>query len=89
MKSHIKDPKKGDEIWFLEHENVFTLGTAANKDHLLSTKDIPVRLQYSVIDLDRNIIIESFRTKKDAQIYVSELTNRVVLYRRNENALLH
>jgi len=42
MKSHIKDPKKGDEIWFLEHEKVFTLGTAANKDHLLSTKDIPV-----------------------------------------------
>ena len=42
MKSHIKNPKKGDEIWFLEHEKVYTLGTAANKDHLLSTKDIPV-----------------------------------------------
>ena len=42
MKSHIKDPKKGDEIWFLEHEKVFTLGTAANKEHLLSPKDIPV-----------------------------------------------
>ena len=42
MKSHIKDPKKSDEIWFLEHEKVFTLGTAANKEHLLSPKDIPV-----------------------------------------------
>jgi lipoyl(octanoyl) transferase len=31
-----------DEIWFLEHPPVFTLGMNARPEHLLSTGDIPV-----------------------------------------------
>jgi lipoyl(octanoyl) transferase len=31
-----------DEIWFTEHEPVFTLGLNANRDHLLAPADIPV-----------------------------------------------
>jgi len=42
MKSHIREEDFKDEIWFLEHNPVFTLGTAANKKHILSTGEIPV-----------------------------------------------
>ena len=31
-----------DEIWFLEHERVFTLGVNASRAHLLAPGDIPV-----------------------------------------------
>jgi len=31
-----------DEIWFLEHRAVFTLGVAASRAHLLAPGDIPV-----------------------------------------------
>jgi lipoyl(octanoyl) transferase len=31
-----------DEIWFLEHPPVFTLGMAARREHLLAPGDIPV-----------------------------------------------
>ena len=31
-----------DEIWFLEHPPVFTLGMNGKMEHLLSTGDIPV-----------------------------------------------
>ncbi|HLJ38290.1 MAG TPA: lipoyl(octanoyl) transferase LipB [Steroidobacteraceae bacterium] len=31
-----------DEIWFLEHERVFTLGVNASRTHLLAPGDIPV-----------------------------------------------
>src|SRR5579864_3320217 len=31
-----------DEIWFLEHERVFTLGVNASREHLLCPGDIPV-----------------------------------------------
>jgi lipoyl(octanoyl) transferase len=31
-----------DEIWFVEHPPVFTLGLNASREHLLSTGDIPV-----------------------------------------------
>jgi lipoyl(octanoyl) transferase len=31
-----------DEIWFLEHDSVFTLGMNARQEHLLATGDIPV-----------------------------------------------
>jgi len=31
-----------DEIWFLEHSPVFTLGLNASREHLLAPRDIPV-----------------------------------------------
>src|ERR1700761_5523701 len=31
-----------DELWFLEHPPVFTLGMAGRREHLLSPGDIPV-----------------------------------------------
>ena len=42
MKSHIKEEYFKNEIWFLEHPPVFTLGTAADKKHILDSKDIPI-----------------------------------------------
>ena len=42
MKSHIKKEDFKNEIWFLEHPPVFTLGTAADQKHILNAKDIPV-----------------------------------------------
>ena len=42
MKSHIKSENFKNEIWLLEHPPIFTLGTAANKDHILNAKDVPV-----------------------------------------------
>ena len=42
MKSQIKEEDFKNEIWFLEHPPVFTLGTAADKKHILDSKDIPV-----------------------------------------------
>ena len=42
MKSHIKSEDFKNEIWLLEHPPIFTLGTAANKDHILNAKDIPI-----------------------------------------------
>ena len=42
MKSHIKKEKFNNEIWLLEHPPIFTLGTAADKNHILNSKNIPV-----------------------------------------------
>jgi lipoyl(octanoyl) transferase len=42
MKSQIKEEDFKNEIWFLEHPPVFTLGTAADKKHILNSKDIPI-----------------------------------------------
>ena len=42
MKSHIKEKDFSNEIWLLEHPSIFTLGTAADKNHILDSKDIPV-----------------------------------------------
>ena len=42
MKSHIKKEDFDNEIWLLEHPPIFTLGTAADKNHILNPKDIPV-----------------------------------------------
>ena len=42
MKSHIKEEDFSNEIWLLEHPPIFTLGTAADKSHILNPKDIPV-----------------------------------------------
>ena len=37
-----RGPDTPDEIWFLEHPPVFTLGMNARAEHLLATGDIPV-----------------------------------------------
>jgi len=42
MKDKLTEKNFKNEIWFLEHYKVFTLGTAANKAHILDPKDIPV-----------------------------------------------
>ena len=42
MKSHIREEDFKNEIWFLEHLPVFTLGTAADQKHILNAKGIPV-----------------------------------------------
>ena len=42
MKSHIREEDFKNEIWFIEHPPVFTLGTAADQKHIFNPKDIPV-----------------------------------------------
>ena len=42
MKAHITKPNFENQIWLLEHPPVFTLGTAASKEHILNAKNIPV-----------------------------------------------
>ena len=42
MKSHIQSESFTNEIWLLEHPPIFTLGTAADRSHILNAKDIPV-----------------------------------------------
>ena len=42
MKTHITKPNFENQIWLLEHPPVFTLGTAASKEHILDAKNIPV-----------------------------------------------
>ncbi len=37
-----RDARTPDEIWFTEHEPVFTLGLNASREHLLAPGDIPV-----------------------------------------------
>jgi lipoyl(octanoyl) transferase len=37
-----RGPDTPDEIWFLEHPPVFTLGMNASRDHVLAPGDIPV-----------------------------------------------
>ena len=42
MKSHIHSENFTNEIWLLEHPPIFTLGTAADRSHILNAKEIPV-----------------------------------------------
>ena len=42
MKSHIRSENFNNEIWLLEHPPIFTLGTAADLNHILNAKNIPV-----------------------------------------------
>jgi lipoyl(octanoyl) transferase len=44
MQRHVdaRGPETPDEIWFLEHPPVFTLGMNSKPEHLLGTGDIPV-----------------------------------------------
>jgi len=40
--TNTRDADTADEIWFTEHNPVFTLGVNANREHLLAPGDIPV-----------------------------------------------
>ena len=67
-----RDANTADEIWFVEHPPVFTMGLNASEDHLLNPGDIPVvridrggqvtfhgpgqLMVYSLIDLKRSNI---------------------------------
>ena len=42
MRSLVQAKSFNDQIWLLEHPPVFTLGTAADKAHVLNPGDIPV-----------------------------------------------
>ena len=42
MKSHLASDYFQNEIWMLEHPPIFTLGTAADKQHVLNANNIPV-----------------------------------------------
>ena len=42
MKAQLQAEYFQNEIWLLEHLPVFTLGTAADNQHILDAKDIPV-----------------------------------------------
>ena len=42
MKDRLGKDSLPNEIWLLEHPRIFTLGTAAKKEHILDPKDIPV-----------------------------------------------
>ena len=42
MKSHLASYHFQNEIWMLEHPPIFTLGTAADKQHVLNANNIPV-----------------------------------------------
>lgn len=37
-----RDARTADELWLLEHEPVFTLGTRGDRSHVLDAEDIPV-----------------------------------------------
>ena len=42
MRSLVQAKSFNDQIWLLEHPPVFTLGTAADKAHVLNPGDIPI-----------------------------------------------
>ena len=42
MKSHLASDHFQNEIWMLEQPPIFTLGTAADKQHVLNANNIPV-----------------------------------------------
>ena len=42
MKAQLQTEYFQNEIWLLEHPPVFTLGTAADNQHILDAKDIPI-----------------------------------------------
>jgi lipoyl(octanoyl) transferase len=42
MRSLVQGESFKDQIWLLEHPSVYTLGTAADPNHVLNPGDIPV-----------------------------------------------
>ncbi len=40
--TQLRDPRTPDEVWFVEHEAIFTQGQAGKAEHVLFPGDIPV-----------------------------------------------
>lgn len=55
----------------------------------ISTKNVPVKLMFSVIDLDAWEIKDSFTTKRDAVEYITQITNRVSTFRKINDEQIH
>ncbi len=74
-----------DELWIVEHPPVFTLGLAANPEHVLDAHDIPV------VQTDRGgevtyhgpgqvviyLLLDLRRNHADARIFARELVNKI------------
>ncbi len=74
-----------DELWIVEHPPVFTLGLAADPEHILDAHDIPV------VQTDRGgevtyhgpgqviiyLLLDLRRNQADARIFARELVNKI------------
>ncbi len=55
----------------------------------LSTKDIPAKNKFCVIDIDKLRIVESFMTRRHCMEYLTILINRVVTHRKIQDEMMH
>ena len=74
-----------DELWIVEHPPVFTLGLAADPDHVLDAHDIPV------VQTDRGgevtyhgpgqvviyLLLDLRRNQADSRVFARELVNKI------------
>jgi lipoyl(octanoyl) transferase len=84
----LRDSSTPDEIWFVEHPPVFTLGLNASREHLLSPGDIPV------VQIDRGgqvtyhgpgqlvvyLLVDLRRRRLNVRELVVALENAIVAY---------
>ena len=82
----ILDNKENEMLWFLNHNHIYTCGTSANKNEILSKTNIPIlqtnrggkttyhgpgqRVVYFMINLDKR--------KKDIRKFVNIIENSVI-----------
>ena len=67
-----RDANTADEIWFVEHPPVFTMGLNASEEHLLAPGDIPVVqaavVVLSVIFISLNLIVDLVYARIDPRV---------------------
>ena len=80
-----RTPQTADELWIVEHPPVFTLGLAADPEHVLDAHDIPV------VQTDRGgevtyhgpgqvviyLLLDLRRNHADARLFARELVNKI------------
>ena len=80
-----RTPYTADELWIVEHPPVFTLGLAADPEHVLDAHDIPV------VQTDRGgevtyhgpgqaviyLLLDLRRNHADARLFARELVNKI------------
>lgn len=80
-----RTPQTADELWIVEHPPVFTLGLAADPEHILDAHDIPV------VQTDRGgevtyhgpgqvviyLLLDLRRNHADARLFARELVNKI------------